>query len=266
MAWSRNTLWQQGYVLAQEHFQTVNLTDANDAELAVAISHSCDIANDNLDDEPAVEFILAWRVEQKDGNFTYGKNPRTLHLDYEYMGNTVTLELIASKKKTVQKSSLEKIQPDVNYRLIGTRQVQVLQSWLAARYRRPALPSSLFERLRYVSKDIEKAGKRNPSGILFFRLSYEPEGELLPEEPYKLDLHIVYTIDKNEHHKMAEDLAQELLLQFPESLRKTKEHGLVDLKCKAVSEIEFTVREMRDTIPYRAEHLSYRTDPPGPVI
>jgi hypothetical protein len=50
-------------------------------------------------------------------------------------------------------------------------------------------------------------------------------------------------------------------------LEKTKDSGTVDLrKCEAVSEMEFTLRDMRETVEYHLEHLSYRTEPPGPII
>ncbi|QHU99822.1 hypothetical protein [Synechocystis sp. CACIAM 05] len=264
MPWSRNTIWQQGGVLAQKDFQAVGLTDEPEADLAIAISHDCDIANDNLDTEPAVEFIFSRILEEHNGNYTHGKNPRILHLDYIHNGQTVWIELIASRRVIVQKNSLEAIQPDQTYSLI-TR--QTLQSWLAVRYRRIALPNSLVERLRSVSTYIEKEGKRNSSGILSFRLSYAPQDELLPEEPYELWLSIVYVTDKAEYATVAANIAQNLKTEFPNLLEKTKDNGTVDLrKCEAVSEIEFTLRDMRDTVEYNLEHLSYRTEPSGPVI
>jgi hypothetical protein len=264
MPWSRNTIWRQGGVLAQKDFQAVGLTDKPDADLAIAISHDCDIANDNLDTEPAVEFIFSRILEEHNGNYTHGKNPRILHLDYIHNGQTVWIELIASGRVIVQKNSLEAIQPNQTYSLI-TR--QTLQSWLAVRYRRIALPNSLVERLRSVSTYIEKEGKRNSSGILSFRLSYEPQDELLPEEPYELWLSIVYVTDKAEYATMAANIAQSLKTEFPNLLEKTKDSGMVDLrKCEAVSEIEFTLRDMRDTVEYNLEHLSYRTEPSGPII
>lgn len=264
MPWSRNTIWRQGGVLAQKDFQAVGLTDKPDADLAIAISHDCDIANDNLDTEPAVEFIFSRILEKHNGNYTHGKNPRILHLDYIHNGQTVWIELIASRRVVVQKNSLEAIQPNQTYSLI-TR--QTLQSWLAVRYRRIALPNSLVERLRSVSNYIEKEGKRNSSGILSFRLSYEPQDELLPEEPYELWLSIVYVTDKAEYATMAANIAQSLKTEFPNLLEKTKDSGTVDLrKCEAVSEIEFTLRDMRDTVEYNLEHLSYRTEPSGPII
>lgn len=264
MAWSRNTLWRQGSVLAHKDFPSVDLTDSPDSSIAIAISHDCDIAND-IDIEPAVEFIFACILGQHDGNYTHGKNPRTLHLNYTQNGQTVWIEMNASKRLTIEKNKLEGIQPDETYEL--THSQQILQSWLAARYRRHALPNSLVERLRPVFGYIEKNGKRNSSGILSFRLDYEPKGELLPEEPYELWLSIVYITDKPEYEAMSEEIAKNLKSEFPKLLEKTKVSGTVDLrKCEAVSEMEFTLRDMRETVELHLEHLSYRSEPSGPIL
>lgn len=264
MPWSRNTIWRQGSILAQKDFYAVGLPDAFNTDLAIAISHDCDIANDNLDAEPVVEFIFARVLETHNGNYTYGKNPRILNLEYIRNGKTIWVELIASRKAITQKKLLEAIQPDQAYTLTTCK---ALQNWLAIRYRRLALPNSLVERLRSVSTYIDKECKKNSSGILSFRLSYEPKDELLPEEPYELWLSIVYVTDETEHATMAATLAQDLKTKFPNLLEKTKENGTVDLrKCEAVSEMEFTLRDMRDTVEYDLDHLSYRTEPSGPVI
>lgn len=263
MPWSRNTIWRQGSVLAQQDFQAVGLTNAPDTDLAIAISHDCDIAGD-LDTEPAIEFILARILEERDGNYTHGKNPRILHLDYIHNEQTVWIKLIASRKVVVQKNSLEAIQPDQTYSLITCL---TLQSWLAVRYRRLALPNSLVERLRYVSAYIEEKCKKNASGILSFRLSYEPKDELLSVEPYELWLSILYVTDDIENAAMAANIAQDLKTKFPNLLEKTKDIGTVDLRrCEAISEMEFTIRDMRETVEYNLEHLSYRIEPSGPVI
>jgi hypothetical protein len=49
-------------------------------DLAVAVSHDCDIANENLEAEPAVELVLGCFVDKQNGNYTYGKNPLTLQI------------------------------------------------------------------------------------------------------------------------------------------------------------------------------------------
>lgn len=263
MPWSRNTLWKQGSVLAKENFPTVGLANEMDAELAVAVSHDCDIANDNLDAEPAVEFIFASIVDKQEGNYTLGKNPRTLHLGYNREGEQIVVELIAARKISIQKDVLAAIQPDRNYELDST---YILQSWLAARYRRHALPNSLVDRMRGVFSHIDKVGKQNSDGILSFRLDYDPREELPPEEPYEVWIEIVYITDDDRYKAKAEEIATDLNNKFPQLLDKTKDFGSVDLRrCKAVSEMEFTMKDMREKVEYHLEHLSYRTDPHGPI-
>jgi hypothetical protein len=265
MLWSRNTSWRQGSILTQKDFLEAGLLDSCPYGLAVAISHDCDIANDNLDIEPFVEFVYAQRIGEKNGNYTNGKNPRILHLSYKCGEDDILLELLALDKFTVSKSYLGKVQPDEAYELISSR--QVLQSWLAARYRRHALPNSLVDRLREVFGYIEKEGKKKSDGVLSFRLSYEPMHELPPEEAYELWSSIVYVTDRDEYEPMANKTAEGLKAKLPDLLRKTKDYGSVDLRqCEAVSEMEFTVRDMRDTVEYHLEHLSYRSEPPGPIV
>jgi hypothetical protein len=127
MPWSRNTLWRQGSILLQKDFHTANLNDSSDAELVVAISHDCDIANDNLEAEPAIEFIFGRIIQKLDGNYTHGKNPRILHLNYIHSGTPISLELIASRRIIVDKHVLEAVHPDQTYELVGSR--QILQGW-----------------------------------------------------------------------------------------------------------------------------------------
>ena len=143
----------------------------------------------------------------------------------------------------------------------------ILQSWLAARYRRHALPNSLVDRLREVFRHIDKEGKRNADGILSFQLDYDPKSELSSEEAYELWIDIVYVTDKDEYKSMAAAMVEELKAKFPQLLEKTKSCGSVDLRrCKAVSEMEFTLRYMREKVEYHLEYLSYRTEPPGPIV
>jgi hypothetical protein len=90
--------------------------------------------------------------------------------------------------------------------------------------------------------------------------------ELPPEEVYELWLSIIYVTDQDEYQAMAEEIAAGLKAQFSKLLGKTKDCGAVDLRqCTAVSEMEFTVRDLRDTVEYHLEHVSYRTEPPGPI-
>lgn len=265
MPWSRNTTWRQGSVLAKKDFQAVGLTDVPDADLAIAISHDCDIANDNLDIEPVVEFIYACILNQRNGNYTHGKNPRTLHLDYTHGENLVVLELLASKKLILQKIGLRQFSlMSLIDSLIPSRFFRVgWQLDIVAMLYRTAL---LIGFVKFSHTLRRKAKTILLESCLSVYLN-DPEDELPPKEPYELWLNVVYISDKDEYHKISEDIAQSLKTEFPNLLEKTKDYGTVILrKCDAVSEMEFTLRDLRDTVEYHLEHLSYRTKPSGPVI
>ncbi len=231
---------------------------ASGDSVAIAISHSCDIANDDLEAEPSVEFALGCRIESCDGNFVGAKNPRKLHLHTHLKGDFQGLEVVASRKFNLLKVKLHQHQPDNETKLVSG-EVKVLQSWLAARYKRQTLPDSLQERLRPLFKKMDKLGGKNAQAVLGYWLDYQPREELKPENPYEVWLSVVYSTEHPEFEKAANDIA--------ESLNNTKNlTGLDLIQCAAYSEEEFTLKDLREQVQYRAEHLSYRTDPHGPVV
>jgi hypothetical protein len=79
--WNRDTPWRQGHVLTNASSVALGVLREEDAAvaLAVVISHDCDLAQ-SPETEPAVEIIVARRVQAADGNFTHAKNSRRLHL------------------------------------------------------------------------------------------------------------------------------------------------------------------------------------------
>jgi hypothetical protein len=68
----------------------------------------------DLEHDP-VEFIFGRIIQQLDGNYTHGKNPRILHLNYVHSGTPISLELIASRRIIVDKNVLEAVQPNQTY-------------------------------------------------------------------------------------------------------------------------------------------------------
>ncbi|MCK7490518.1 MAG: hypothetical protein MZW92_00975 [Comamonadaceae bacterium] len=74
---------------------------------ALAISHDRDIANENTQTEPSVEFIWGKVVAGINGNYgTRKKNVRLLHLTVEISGAETTIELPATEKFTIAKNQL----------------------------------------------------------------------------------------------------------------------------------------------------------------
>jgi hypothetical protein len=118
--WSRETPWRQGHVLCAKALAALGLSHADaDATCVVVISHDCDLANDNLHAEPHVEVIVGRIVSAPNGNFSWGKAPRTLHLPMQRNGAMVTVELVTTCKRLVPKSTLAGFEPDRAFALDG---------------------------------------------------------------------------------------------------------------------------------------------------
>ncbi len=175
MTWSRDTLWSQGGVLSQPSLGALHPAAAA-APLAIAISHSCDIANDSAK-EPQVEFVLGKWVSRTDGNLTRAKNPRLLHLNATMNGQAKVVELSARDKFSISKEQLASHLPDAMTNL-QPEELPILQAWLAARYKRQALPGALQHRLRPIVDALEKQGKQHADGVLGYWLDYQPREEL----------------------------------------------------------------------------------------
>lgn len=266
MSWSRETKWRQSSVVGSQHFKALGINCSSDLTIAMAVSHDCDITNENQEAEPFVEFVLGRIVETCNGNFEFGKNPRILHIKVLFEDNPVTLELHAPRKFSICKSNLAACEPDHRY-AVDRKQSSLLQDWLAARYRRQALPDSLNARLKKVVEFLEAQGKKQLYGIVGYWLDYCPRDiELPPNEPYELWLYIVYSTDDAAFADVATKTADALKGKFTDLISKTVDMGSVDLRdCEAYSEAEFTLLDLRSNIHYRFEYLSHRTDPPGPV-
>ena len=267
MSWSRETKWRQGCILSPQSFDSLELSDTCETTFALAITHDCDIANENQEVEPFVEFVLARLVKTRDGNNEFAKNPRLLHLQARLEGEPVTIELIASRKISIPKCVLAKHEPDERV-ILERQQRAILQDWLAARYKRQALPDSFNVRFKPLVEFLEKQGKKHASGVIGYWLDYEPRDIELPtEQPYELWLYIVYSIEDRAFEGTARAIATELKEKFFKLMSKTSDNGNLDLRdCEAYSEEEFTLKDLRSNLQYRLEYLSHRTDPPGPVV
>jgi len=114
--WSRDTPWRQGHVLCAKACATLDLHhDEVTATCVVVISHDCDLANDNMDIEPHVETIIGRVVSKANGNYSWGKAPRTLHLQVQRNGHPITVELVSTRKHLVLKRDLANFVPDCTF-------------------------------------------------------------------------------------------------------------------------------------------------------
>ena len=99
----------------------------------LVITHSCDISNPI---EPYLEVLPCHQIPEKDGNKTKGKNPLELH--FTVKGDTC-FSAHAYEKTILDKASIL----DSSICFFLNSQEQMLQNWLASRYRRQALDDSI---------------------------------------------------------------------------------------------------------------------------
>lgn len=257
MGWTRETKWAQGALLTGQSLAELH-PEARSDSVAVAISHSCDISNDSLEAEPVVEFVVGRPLTTCDGNYSHAKNPRKLHLPIWLNAEFRAMELEANKKFSVPKSDLYRHQPDEERRL-NPADVEVLQAWLAARYQRQALPDALVKRLKPLFDKMEKLGGKHSQAILGYWFDFDPREELPPEAPYEVSVSVVYSVDDAVFETHAHSIAKSL-----DEIRNLA--GIEPLRCAAYSGEEFTLKDLRQHVRYRAEHLSYRTQPHGPTV
>jgi len=236
----------------------------------VVISHDCDLASDDLHAEPHVEVIIGRVVSATNGNYSWGKAPRTLHLPMQRDGAMVTVELDATSKRPVPKSTLAGFEPDGVFALDGEA-IAVLRSWLSARYNRAVFPDAFVRRMRKTKVDEKLAKKLEPHGALISFVYFDLDGGQALErpdgEPYELSIVLVYPPgdDAEASADAADDLA-EAVREACEA-RLTDKMQIIIKRCIAISEDDLPVSRARVLTHWRLEHMTLKADGnhPGPI-
>lgn len=267
--WTRATAWRQGHVLPLEAVQALGLVNSSESErtCAVVISHDCDLANDNLEAEPSVEIIVGRLVDTANGNFTWGKAPRTLHYPAERAGAPVVIELVSTQKHSIPKSQLAQFAPDDSFAVDG-KTIAVLRSWLGARYNRAAFPDAFVDRMRQTKADERLAKALAPYGQLvsfvYFDLDQGQNLERPEGAPYQLGIVLVYVSGADPD--TSADAADEAAAKVEEAVRlRLKDGRTIQLtRCFAISEDDITVSQARVLTQWRLEYMTHRVDDDEP--
>lgn len=264
--WTRETPWRQGNALRVEDALALGLAQPTDesSSCVIVISHDCDLANDNLTAEPNVEVIVGRHVTELNGNFSWAKSPRTLHLPGRRGTDGTIVELVATAKRFVPKSDLAKFSPDVSL-TFDRRQLGALQSWLAARYRRAAFPDSFNRRMKATGAEDALVAALKPHGTLVSTVHFDVDGGAVVErganDPYILSAVLVF--DPSGDAEQSADAAEQLAATLETKLRArfATIPGSIELRsCLALSEDDITVGRARNFTPWRLEHLSHKDD------
>lgn len=264
--WTRETNWRQGHILPPQtavHFGLQHVTDPG-ATCVVVITHDCDLANDNLDSEPDVEVIVGRTVVAMNGNFSWGKAPRTLHYTGLRNGVPVHIELVATSKRTIFKSDLAPFGPDPAFSLDGPT-LAVLRSWLGSRYSRAAFPDAFVNRMKQTKADVKLAKVLEAHGkdisFVYFDLDEGQCIERADGDPYKISIVLVF--NPRDDAEAAAEAAEDVAELVDEAVRaRLPPDAPISLEaCFAISEDDIPVSKARVLTQWRLEHMTLRADP-----
>ena len=259
--------WLQGCLFGKTFIETIGAENyhipSGDGVWLIAASQSCDIANGN---EENIEFSIARNIEQVDGNFTFNKNPRKLHLnadvdsDLNYKNNTLALELLVHEKILIPKNSIPPaIHPEQMVRL-DSDVCSSYVDWLSARYKRPALPTEFNNRIQVnaLKKIITKA--KVTENILGIYVSVYPDCEIASDAIYTVRLLALIKQDvKGDSEKL--NKIQTLLNDY----KQTMEDNAITVATVLIkTESEISVASFKEFKRFILDDLSYRSNDEQP--
>lgn len=187
----KNNGWIQGSLFLSSP-KKLGIGNSNKEILYLLVTHSCNIVHIPFKDEPFAEIIPAIEIANSDGNLTYGKNPRKLHVKICNNGKDTWYELAIINIAKFPKEKLSKFKPSTKY-IIYDHNLRIFINWLGGKYNRATFPDSFNDRLSKINfgkkiTDLLKKGGKEIWGI-YIRLNSNKE--LSPEQEYKVMLHIV---------------------------------------------------------------------------
>lgn len=278
---ARNLSWRQGDILSDEAVAICGLGSADGSSepvYAVVISHDCDLAASESK-EPNAEVIMGKRV-RKLGRDSFAKTARRLQIEYQSADGLVVLELSATEKIPVSKANLSTCAPRRDI-VLDKQGHNILQKWLAARYRRAAFPEVFEARLRSPQmpgketfldriEGILEAGGDHIRGLLFDLDEGEDMERVAPADTYQLGIVVLYNSLRDEPAAaaVASNAAEELERLFAEAFEsQTGEwQGICLTYCDPMSDNAITVAQSENFKEWRLEHMSLKDYPPQSTI
>lgn len=267
--WTHDTAWRQGQALDPAAIQALGLRHATQPEgtCVVVVTHDCDLATDDLAVEPSAEVIIGRLVPSLDGNYAWGKSPRTLHLPAKWQESEVVVELVTTAKNLVPKESLGKFGPDISFALEPI-QLSVLRNWLAVRYNRAAFADAFVDRMQRRKLDAGLAKKIAAYGAhisaVYFLVDDGRELNRASDSPYELSIVLLYSSGADpQKAEQAADKAEAEIERLFSGRCYDKEKAYwsdVHLKtCLSISEDEFPVSKAKRFTQWRLEYMSFRS-------
>ncbi|UAL43481.1 hypothetical protein K8B83_00875 [Shewanella inventionis] len=261
--------WLQGAVVTDAHAHAIINNASNSIEIfspkllsedfvLITASQSCNIANDDMDLGPHVEFSVGRLITRIDGNYSYNKNPRKLHTSYnEATDEGVVLrniEILSKESIFIAKESLVTSNILFNKNAqFGYHEIDSYVAWLSGHYNKPALPTAFNNRLIETDrKDKRKAKAKSLSPLLSgIYVEINPFKELPPDEHYSVNLLGLLPVGNNEAEIIS---ATKTMETFADLMRS----ATMNVKLVVTTEDKITVARLRNFKRFYYDDLSYR--------
>lgn len=162
----------------------IDITGITDipGEYGLVVSHSCDLSNGK---EPYAEIIPCHCISEFEGNYLRGKNVRAYDFCLSIVPSEIQkLRVNAYEKVLVDKQSLS------DCLILGHHpEESLLRTWLAARYKRQAIPDDLNAYFKDTLK-LGNVAKKYTEKLIGFWFDYEEKASDL--STYYVDLYCVF--------------------------------------------------------------------------
>lgn len=255
--------WCQGAIIdrdfAKELCDSNNLNDFDaDQDIAILISHDCDIVNPNYGAEPFVELLVAKPILSTDGRYTDGRNPRKLQFS---VGDDVEQAYEASIHDQI-KILRNRLEPHFPcQQTLPSKIVKVIRHWVASRYTRHAFPDLFNERIRSAGKKIDNLLKNYGGALTSIYLILHSMKDVNPDEDYEII--IVGTILPDDIQSSLEGDALEVMDKIGMLLDECEGISVIDSPLKTESEI--TLTDLRYMKKWSYDYMSFRDKPGGEI-
>ncbi len=188
----RRHRWRQGRVIpatAHELLRDHAKLALSETDCCIVVSQSCDLLFPDLDAEPLAEIVVAKPLAEGvelDGNFTFAKNARRLHLEIDIDGQDVAHELLIRNRFSIPRALLKEFPPDLQ-RTLPESEIETAVRWVIARYERTAFPDQFNSRVERADRKIKAIVKKMPE-VSDIYISLSSWDELKEWENYKVGL------------------------------------------------------------------------------
>lgn len=250
--------WRQGSLLPPELVANLAAQDLLPAESSdldfIIVSHTCDVIHESLENEPSVEVLVVRKIEQLEGNFSRGKNPRRIHFEFE----GATYEGVIHKRISLPREILLGSTPRVT---LPPSLCKLLGRWISKRYSRAAFPNAFEDRIRKAHGDFQKILSPASKHISGIYLLIE-DAELPGDQEYEISIFATVP-EPQAGNPLLMAKAAEALARL--ATRMNECDGINVFETDALSTRDLSLHSLEELKRWDYDTLSFRESPEGPI-